>query len=302
MHHAFEARTVERGARVVGELEHADEHRRHELRVGHAFAVDRVEARLGVEVLHQHERAPDAVHGHRPHEWRRVVERRGCEVALPRREPHHPAEQRTDRVVGAVGLAGEETPHPLGPAGGARRVQHRRAFAFVAERDARDPLDERLDRLVPVDRAADRHEALDAAHEAPDRAREWRDGARREQDGRATVVDHVRRFVGREPGVDRRVVEAGPLRGPRQLERGGPVVEQQRDVVTGLETRAAQRPGEARRTLLQLAVGDRLATPRHHDRDSVGIGGGVEPGGLLRRVHGVRLPHSASSERRPRGR
>ena len=221
----------------------------------HLLAVDDVEARLRVEALHQHEDAAGAMHGHRPHQRRGVVQRCGGQVHLARREPHHPVEQRADRVLGPVGLAGDEPAHALGPSRRTRRVQHRRTFALVVERLVGDTADERVERLEAVDVAVDRDEARDPWDARTRLARESPHRGSREEHGRAAVVDHVGGLVGRQPRVDGREVQTRSLGRPGELEHGRAVVEQRarrdrRDATP--PPRARVRPGShatrARRT------------------------------------------------------
>src|SRR5438477_404164 len=66
---------------------------------------------------------------------------------------------------------------------------------------------------------------------------------RRDQRGRAAVVDDVLHLGRAQMRVDRRVVEAGSLRGPRDLEVRAVVLHQDRDVVADLRRRTPRPPG-----------------------------------------------------------
>ena len=54
VHRVTERREVVRQALLVGQLEHADEHGRNQLRMGHAVPLDELEKLLGVEAFHDH--------------------------------------------------------------------------------------------------------------------------------------------------------------------------------------------------------------------------------------------------------
>ena len=130
---AAQRRQVVLLARGLGQLEHANKHRRHELAVGDAVALDQPQVLLGVEMLHHHHRATQALHAQSEAQRRSVVQRRGRQVDRARVhavELGHGVGHRT----GGVDL-GElrRHEHALGPTGGAARVQHVAAGAFVGD-------------------------------------------------------------------------------------------------------------------------------------------------------------------------
>jgi hypothetical protein len=59
------------------QLQHPDEHRRHELRVGHVPVLDGLQRLLGVELLHHDHGAAVRLDRSGPAQRRRVIERRG---------------------------------------------------------------------------------------------------------------------------------------------------------------------------------------------------------------------------------
>ena len=80
MHHAIEAGDVVRIAHGFRQFQHPDEHRRDELAMGDAVALDRVEAALGVELLHHHGRDAHRLNAHRPHRRGGVVQRGRADI------------------------------------------------------------------------------------------------------------------------------------------------------------------------------------------------------------------------------
>ena len=269
--------------------------------MGHLFAVDDVEARLRVEALHEDERAAGAVHRHRPHQRRRVVERRRGQVHLARREPHHTVEQRADRVLGPVRLAGDEPAHALRASRRPRRVQHRRTFTLVLERLVGDTAHERAERLEAVDVAGDRDEARDPWDVLTYRARESSHRGSREEHGRAAVVDHVGGFVDPQAGVDGREVQTRSLGRPGELEHRGAVVEQQRDVIAGTQPRRPEcraRPGSHATRARRMSRSRRPPPSRSRvDRDRVPHGvpgsGSVRPWAPAHHTqHTIRTTHT----------
>ena len=92
----------------------------------------------GVELLHHDDGAAEAVHRHGVHERRGVVERRGGEVHGARADAVHrrcPARSAPAPPTGSPnGVPGQRLAHALGPAGGARRVEHLPALPLVVER------------------------------------------------------------------------------------------------------------------------------------------------------------------------
>ena len=94
----FERRDVVLLSGLLGQLEHAHEHRRHHLAVGDVVVVDERQVLLGVEVLHRHDGGADRVHGEAEPQWGSVVEGSGREVALG---VVHPEQQLQETLHGA---------------------------------------------------------------------------------------------------------------------------------------------------------------------------------------------------------
>lgn len=86
-------------------------------------------------------------------------------------------------------------------------------------------------------------------------------GPRRDQHGRVAVRDDVRGLFRRQVPVDRRVVQAGALRRPREREQLGLVAEQQRDVVAEAEALRGQERGGPVRLRAQPPVRESPAAP-----------------------------------------
>ena len=63
---AAQARQVVSLTLFARQPEHAHEHRRYELRVGHPVLLDEFEALAGIELLHHHDRGADPVHDIEP--------------------------------------------------------------------------------------------------------------------------------------------------------------------------------------------------------------------------------------------
>ena len=119
MHDELQAGQVELQPLVIRQLQHADEHRRHELHVRHLVGLDRAQALERVEALHQHDRAAVADRAHRPCGRRRVVHRRWAQV--DRRVVE--TERKVDGVVDAeTGAERRELVVGLDPFGHARRA------------------------------------------------------------------------------------------------------------------------------------------------------------------------------------
>ena len=63
-------------ADFLRQLEHADEHRGHGLRVRHFVVLDCCQKLLSIEVVHDDRCPAESMHHHVPAEWSRVIE--GC--------------------------------------------------------------------------------------------------------------------------------------------------------------------------------------------------------------------------------
>ena len=103
VHHRAQRGHVVLRPHLVGQLEHAHEHGRDELGVRDLVLFDEGQAALGVEVLHDHDRATEALGRHGPHERGRVVQRGGAEVHVSGGEAHDAAQHARVDDVGAEG-------------------------------------------------------------------------------------------------------------------------------------------------------------------------------------------------------
>ena len=109
-------RQVEARALLLGQLEQADEHRRHHLHVRHAVALDQLQSPSRVEALHDDGRAAEAVHAHREAQRRGVVQRRRARGRpCPSPKPYRRCEERGRSPGGVpIGASGSPTSTPLG--------------------------------------------------------------------------------------------------------------------------------------------------------------------------------------------
>ena len=213
------------------QLEHADEHRRHDLRGRHLVSLDEREELLGIEVLHHDDGRAETLRRHREAQRRGVVERRGGEVhrrGVDAEEHRHEPGQRRHR---AERRTGQRRLHALGPSRRARRVEHVVALDSVGEWLGGIAGDRGFERLVSVDDAVE--------HQLEADVRDRQLGGLlclvcgRDEDLCFAVVDDVLELGGREPRARGRVVEAGVVRAPRDREEQRVVLHAERDVVTG---------------------------------------------------------------------
>ncbi len=208
MHNRAQGRKVVLLPHGVGQLEHAHEHGRDELGVRHLVLFDEGQAALGVEVLHDHDRASEALGRHGPHERGGVIKRRRREVHVPRAEAHDPAQHAGEDDIGAEGLPGERPSDPLGVAGGARRVEHGGALDLFGQRFPWRGGDERVVGDVAFGGGGPDHEPEVHVRRAGDQL--GRQGCQRIRgDERASAaVDHdVGGLVGGQVRVDHGVVQ-----------------------------------------------------------------------------------------------
>ena len=127
--HALQAGHVVLFPNRLGQLEHPHEHRRHELGVGDPVGLDQTQHGLGVELAHDDRRGADAVDRHRVVHAGGVIQRCGGEVHADRAHSVAVGQRHLqDRLrPGAVAVGRERPANGLGPARGARRVEHLRS-------------------------------------------------------------------------------------------------------------------------------------------------------------------------------
>ena len=246
-------------------------------------ALDELQVLLGIEALHDDRRAAAADRQADGALRRRVVQRGRRQVDLPlpvaplADEELHQGQRLVRRDVGQLAR------DPLRSPGRARRVEHRRPLALVGDRRGGVAGHRRqvvLERGLVVG-AVDDQPAFDGGAHRHDLAGDVELLPRRDEHPRLAVVDDVGELLGRQVRVDARVVEARPLARPAHLHVAGVVLHEDRVVVEPLEPLVAQQVREAVGALLELAVGDDLATRGHDERRLIGARGGVLP-----RVHG----------------
>jgi len=218
------------------------------------------------KMLHDDDGAAEALGGHAPAERRGVIERRGREIdrilveAVEKLGEHG----ETCRLVDL--RAGQRMPDALGPARGARGIEHVGAGGFVGDGRRGEGVAGGLVSLVAHDVAADAIAALDLRDElfgdelGGDRLQRLRG----KEDARAAIADDIGDFARRQARGNAGVIEAGALRGPADLEVADVVVHEDRDGVAGLQARVAKEMGELVRTLVELLERHGLAG-RGHD-------------------------------------
>ena len=131
--HDLQGAAVEGAPDLVGQLQQADHLRRHEVDVGHAVGVDDPQRLGGVEPVAHHHAGALQQREHAEGPLGRVVHRAVQVGQAPDRRVHRLAEavpvhpEEVDRQGGVE----HAVAHALGPAGGARRVEHRAAQGLV---------------------------------------------------------------------------------------------------------------------------------------------------------------------------
>ena len=272
--HDLQRRQVVLVAHLLGQLQHAHEHRRHELRVRDVVLLDQRERLLGIEVLHRDHGAAEAHRAHRIEQRRRVIQRRGRQVdgvaVHPPHRRHHP---HLDRLLPDA-LARDLVLHALRPPRRPRRIQHPRALELLVERHRRIPVARGRVGLVAVDDARRRPSAASSPRGILSTSSR-RDIAQRVRDDehlRVAVVEDVRDLVGVEMRVDAREEQPRALRRPTRLEVLDPVLHQNRDVIPEPQPRVQEQLRELIRAIVQLRVRDRLALiPPSHKQDGTAV-------------------------------
>ncbi len=210
MDHRPQRRHVVAVPHLLGQLEQAVEHGRDHVGVGDLVALDALEGALRGPPVHQHDGVAHVQRHRRPVVDRGVVG--GClgdlHVVVVGHGPEE-HEQAPRPCGGLVGMGVAQPPaHPLGPAGGARGVEHERPGRQVVGPGLRltvDELGEGPEARHPAHREAvglGRHAVLEDPHRLVGEAR------RDDQRLRLRVVDDVGDLGAHEVPVDRRDVEA----------------------------------------------------------------------------------------------
>lgn len=274
MHRDPHTRHVVGLADLLGQLEHPDEHRRHPLAVGDAVPLDQLQRLLGVKPVHQHDGSADRVDRPAEAQWRSVIERCGAQVHGVGVESVHRSEHRGVRVHGLAHLPlGQLRLDPLGPAGGARGVQHVLAAGLVVERCGGDACQSLLVVLETGHRPAVGETVADERKSLGDSGSGRRGVRRHDQRPGSAVVHHVGGLRRGQVPVDHSDVQPGPQRRPVHLQHPHVVARHEGEVIAGTQPRRAQVPGQPRRPFVELAVGELLTGGGADDRGLVGCGG-----------------------------
>ena len=270
MHRALQAGQVVLVADWLGKFQHAGEHHRHELAVGDAVPLDRVEAALCVELLHDDGRDACALNLHRPHRRRGVIQRGRADVDRLGIQPE------ADQARHQAGHLGRWQVRKLAldalrSAGGARRILQQVAFDLVADRRIR-LIRNAFGVAVPAVQIVIGDDAqLGNGVLAEVLARL---AQRRGADDRfgAAVVDDVGRLGRGQVGVDRHVVQTAAARRPHDGVVMLVVLHQNGDGVAFAKTVLAEEVGEA--VGAGLEFGECQDRPRRMDDDGrlVGVG------------------------------
>ena len=252
------------------QLQHPDEHRRHELRVRDAPVTDGLQGLLGVESLHHRDGAAERLDGTAPAQRRRVVDRAGRQVDRVLIDAEELAGQGHQGLAGLGHLdAGQRRPDSLGPAGGTRGVQHGGAVRLIGGRHRGRRGDGLLIAAVARDRTAEGQPQLHPGGQAGDGLGGGGQFGRHDQRGRAAVADDVGHLIRLEAVVDGGDVQTGSQRGPVHLEGAQVVLRQQRYDVAGPQAHVVEHVRQLDRAPLEFSVAERLAGAGHDRRDPV---------------------------------
>ena len=124
MHGDLQRRQVVLGAHIHRQLQHAVEHGRHQLRVGHAVFFNQRQIGFRIEVLHDDDRAAIANRKRHCCLGRRVVQRRGRQIDHARAVLPQLVEKGKNRQFGSRWLGRQWPQHAFGATGCTGRIQH----------------------------------------------------------------------------------------------------------------------------------------------------------------------------------
>ena len=218
--------------RIGFELEHAHEHRRHQLAVGDAIFFDHRQIGFRVEAFHHHHGAAKAMHCHAVAQRGSVIERRRRQIHHVRRELIKHGDEIGQRVTAIERPFGQRPAHALGPAGGAAGIEHITPAAFIG--NARCRLSRQ--RRIEIGKAGNGATDGVARRNVGRRSRRNRaERGRRHQQLGARILYDVTGFIGGELGRHRDIDEAGALRAPADRQIIEAVGHQQCDRVAALE-------------------------------------------------------------------
>ncbi len=274
VHDRVQARHVVAGAHLLGEAQQPVELRRHHVRGEHAVLLDQAQRLLGIETGHDHEGMADVERAHVIGVATAVVHRGRHQVRPAEgHEIERPAEHRG--VVGDLpGIArGLRTPNPLGPAGGARRVDEQRARRTVVGDGRGLPGPGLGERLEPVDHPDRERGRQPSAIQRRNLPRELLVG---DQRARARMLEDGGQLVFGEERVERDEVPTRLVAGERAHDQVDAVGQQGGDGVARLHPARPEQVDELVRATGELAVGERTVGRRDH-RGKVGMVFGDPP-------------------------
>ena len=249
-------RQVEATPLILRQPQQADEHRGDHLHVRHPVALDQLQARAGLEAVHDHRGPAQAVHGHREAQRCRVIQRRGREVDRVLVEAVQAPEEPHDRRRRADRIERQADRDRLGASGRAGRVEEVRALALVIERRRRHGGDEVVIGIEAGHARIDRDPRGHLGRASRRGARDVGRGRAGEEDPRRGIAKDVGHFVGgqaiRDAGVAQARTAAPPRRSPDsgdgspsgspRRSRGG-----RRDRASGARSGASAQPDRDRR-------------------------------------------------------
>ena len=249
---------------ILRQLQHAHEHRRHPLALGHPVAFDQAQGLLGVEFLRHHHAAAEGLDVEDVVQRGGVIERRRRQVDGRRVDAI--AVQFLAQVEAFAGADLEQRPDDaLGPAGGAGAVEHRAAH----------PLPLKRRRWIGRQRVLIGFETIRrlVGHQ-PDRAvRDQRQERRRplalipgrhQRLGHA-IVREIGRLIRRQIAVDGRDLQARAVRRPDRIHEAQVVLHVDSDVVAAPQAPVVQQVRQPVRARVLLRETD-LTPPRDDHR------------------------------------
>ena len=284
MDRALERRHVVLRAHLVRQLEEAHEHGRHDLGVRDPVLRDQRQEFLGVEILHDHRGAAQPHDAHVEAQRSGMIERRRRQIDRVLVDAVELAADRQQRIVEVDRLRLDDRHHALGPSRRSRRIEHVVAGRLVGDRSRGKARDRVLPGVVARDRAVDHETVRGTLHQRRQLGGLVGKILRGDEQPGAAVGHDIVDLGGGEARADRGVDQARALRAPADLEEARIVLEEDRDMVAGLEAQRAEELRDAVGLLVELAIGHRLAAAGHDVGRLVGIGAGVMIG-----MHGGRI-------------
>ncbi len=240
----------------VGELQHANEHGGNHLRVRDRVLGDACEVFLGIEVLHDHGGAAEAVHRHVEAQRCGVIQRGWREIPGVAVESEHELceHQQARRSSQRFGFVNEC--NTLRAAGRSAGIQHVGAFETFGKWFVRLRCHRAFIAVVVAGGAIQHVTRDDVGGGCHHRFRLVGFVLRSDEDLRATVVDDVRQFVRGESARAAGVDQARIVATPHHFEKTRMVLQANRHVVTRFEAVACKQLAHSVGTLVELSVGE----------------------------------------------